>query len=132
MPLEVRERNLGDDEAEAFYTEHPEPALLVVQPHLTPATRRAREYEGHGYYRRPPKGGRRVCYALASLDSIDGQAIRAVGRVVDMVPESDVQEIKSAYLASENGDAYWIAFYAEIHLHVVIAVLNHLRSIGEI
>ncbi len=132
MPLEVRERNLGDDQAEAFYTEYPEPALLVLQPHLTPATREAREYEGHGYYRKPPKGGRRVCYALSSLDSIDDQAIRAVGRVVDMVPPSDVEEIRAAYFASENGDAYWVAFYTEIHLHVVIAVLRHLRAFGRI
>lgn len=104
-----------------------------MQPKLPAATRRARELEGSGHYLRPPLGGRRVCYALSSIEHLDEQAIRATERVVpDMVSEAEISEIREAYRASECGDAYWIAFYTEIHLHVVVAVLRHLRRAGEI
>ena len=133
MALRITEVNLGSDEAESLYTRHVEPPLVAIQPNLPAATRRARELEGHGHDRRLPKGGRRVSYALASLDALDEGAIRATERVVeDLVSEAEITEIHEAYRASEYGDAYWIAFYTEIHLHVVIAVLRWLQRRGEL
>lgn len=128
----IEEFYLGEPDLEAYYTEFPYSAM-AIQPGLPNATKRCRALEAHGHYRKPPPGGRKACFVLRSFEELDEVSIRATERVVeDLVSDVEVAEIREAYRASEYGDAYWIAFYTEIHLHVVIAVLRWLEARGEL
>lgn len=128
----IEEFYLGEPDLEAYYTEYPCSAM-AIQPSLPDATKRARELEAHGYHRRPPRDGRRACFALRSLSELDEVSIAATSRALpDHVSEGEIRTIRETYRATEYGDAYWVAFYTEIHLHVVIAVLRYLDSCGEL
>lgn len=128
----IEEFYLGESDLEAYYTEYPYSAM-AIQPSLSNATKRARELEAHGYHRKPPRDGRRACFALQSLNELDEVSIAATTRALpDHVSSEEIVTVREAYRASEYGDAYWIAFYAEIHLHVVIAVLRWLSARGEL
>lgn len=133
MTLRVRTRNLGSGQAEAYFTADPAPALIAIHDHLPPGTKRARAIEGHGYYRRPPKSKRRVCLLHTSLDSVDEISVSATRAVIEEhVSREEVEAIKQSYLASEVGDAYWVAFDCELHVNIVLAVLRNLYSEGEL
>lgn len=66
-------------------------------------------------------------------DAVDHQAIRAMKRVIDdFVSAEEIRGIKTSYLASECGDAYWVAWDLSLHPYVVIAVLDNLAERGEL
>ncbi len=128
----IEEFYLGEPDLEAYYTEYPCSAM-AIQPSLSPATKRARELEAHGYHRRPPRDGRRACFALGSLSELDEISIAATARALpEHVSDEEIHAVCETYKATEHGDAYWIAFYTEVHLHVVIAILRHLDERGEL
>lgn len=129
ITLKVKERELGGNGAEAYYTEYPR-ALLAIQPGLMPHQRDAREVEGHGYYRRPPKGGRKFCFAPRAAYDLDPAALNAIRCVVDDHAPSWVEEVKDAARMSNN--PRWIADWCEMSVQVVVAILLNLKERGEL
>jgi len=128
----VEEFYLGEPNLEAFYTAEPISAM-ALQPFLSPAARRARCVEAHGYHRKPPISGERECYVADSFDGLDEISIAATRRgIKGTVTEAEMEEIRTAYRESEIPDAWWIAWRCEQHVHLVIAVLRHLHSLGKL
>lgn len=131
--LEIEERDLGGGYVEGYYTEDPRPAYLALQKGLPNSTKQARAIEGAGLYRKPPPEGRKIMLLHDSLDSVDEAAIVAMRPVVeDHLSAADVNCIRGAYLASTNGDAYWIAWDCHVHPYVVVAILRNLDERGEL
>jgi hypothetical protein len=127
----IEEFYLGEPNLEAYYTEFPYSAM-AVQPGLSYATKRARALEAHGYYQRPPLGGRKACFACQSFDTFDEGSVRATQLVVDELAPDIVECVKDAYRASEYGDAFWIAWDCDEHPYTVIAALRNLEARGEL
>lgn len=50
----------------------------------------------------------------------------------DFVLPSEIEDIKRSYLASEFGDAWWIAWDLQLHPYIVLAVLRNLAEKGEL
>lgn len=133
MALVIEERDLGGEYVEGYFTADPQPAYMAIQHDVRPETKRCRSIEAHGYYRRPPRSLRKVCYLPPSPDAIDEQAIRAMQPVVeDHLSANEVRAIRDSYRASELGDAWWIAWDCDMHPYVVIAVLRNLLARGEL
>ena len=128
----IEEFYLGEPNLEAYYTDTPCSAM-AIQPDAPQAAKRARELEAYGYHRKPPLGGRRALFVDPQLDDLDEISIAATRRGVEMqATAGEMQEIKKSYRASEHGDALWIAFDTETHLHTVVAVLRILQERGEL
>jgi hypothetical protein len=127
----IEEFPLGEYDLEAYYTEHPI-AAMAIQPRLPTATKRTRALEAHGYYRKPPIGGRRYCFVLDSFERLDEVSIGATRRVIDEMAPGIVEEVKRSYEASELGDAFWIAWDCDEHPYTVIAALRNLEERGEL
>ena len=128
----VEEFYLGEPNLEAFYTSTPISAM-ALQPFLSHAAKRARCVEAHGYHRKPPISGERECYVAGSFEGLDEISIAATRRGIgDCVTEMEMEEIKTAYQESDIPDAWWIAWRCEQHVHLVIAVLRHLNSLGRL
>lgn len=129
--LKIRKRSLGGNDAEAYYTEHPRPALLALEPGIDPAAARARVVEAEGYVRkRPPKGGRRFCFAPRHTYDYDSTAINAIRSVIDEIRPCWVSEVRDACRISN--DPRWIAAYCEMSPQLVIAILLNLDARDEL
>lgn len=132
MSLQIEEHDLGDN-VEGYYTEDPVPALMAIGRGLSYQIQQARAIEGHGYYARPPRSGRRVCLAKKFYDWIDEVSVESIRRVVqDHIPTGEIEQVKTSYLASEYGDAFWIGFDLRLHPYIVIAVLRNLEAEGRL
>ncbi len=130
MSLRIKERDLGGNGLEAYYTEHPRPATLAVQPDLLPHQREAREVEGCGYYRRPPRGGRKYCFGPRWEHDFDPTAVTAIRSVVEDLRPSWVEEVKDA--ARMSNHPRWIASWCELSEQVVVAILMNLEARNEL
>lgn len=128
----VEEFFLGEPDLEAFYTSEPCSAM-AIQPDMPDATKRARYVEAHGYDLKPPKSGERECYVVASFDKLDEISIAATRRGLPRcVTDDEIEEVRDAYVESDLGDAWWVAWRCRQHLHLVIAILGHLHSLGQL
>ena len=133
MTLVIEERELGGNYVEGYFTADPVPAYMAIQPDLRPETKHARCIEAHGYYRRPPRSKRKVCYVPPTPDSIDEHAIRVMQPVIDdHLTSYEKEEILSSYAASTYGDAWWIAWDCDLHPYAVIAFLRNVTARGEL
>ncbi len=130
MSLKIKERDLGGNGLEAYYTEHPHPATLAVQRDLLPHVREAREVEGCGYYRRPPKDGRKFCFRPRWEYDFDPTAINAIRSVIEDLRPSWVEEVRDAARLSNR--PRWIADWCELSEQVVVAILMNLKARGEL
>lgn len=130
MRLRIKKHDLGDEGLEAYYTEHPWPSTLAIHAELSPHQRAARELEGLGYLRRPPKDGRKFCYAPRSAHDYDPMALNAIRCVVDDHAPAWVREVKEA--ARMSNDPRWIAAWCELSTQVVVAILLNLESRNEL
>ena len=128
--LEIDEFDFTNPELEAAYTEYPTPAGMAIRRDLPAPARRAREIEAHGYYRRPPRGGRKLCYACRSLEDLDYVAVEAIRSVIDDLQPSWVEEVKEA--ARMSNDPRWIAAWVEVSVQVVVAILLNLEARGQL
>lgn len=100
---------------------------------MRPETKRCRRIEGHGYYLKPPRNLRKICYVPPKPDCVDEQAIGAIRRVLgEHISAEEMEAVKYSYRASDTGDAWWIAWDCEMHPYVVIAILRHLLELGEL
>lgn len=124
----IEEFFLGEPDLEAYYTEFPFSAM-AIQPDLSNDTKRARELEAHGYYRRPPRSGRKLCFAPRDPYDFDATAINAVRSVVDDLQPSWVEEVREATRISN--DTRWIAAWCELSPNVVVAIIENLKARGE-
>jgi hypothetical protein len=133
MGLVIEERELGGDYVEGYFTADPKPAYMAIQRGVRPETRRCRSIEAHGYYRRPPRSLRKICYLPPRPDSIDEDAIRAMRPVVEEhISVAELRELKRSYRASYMQDAWWIAWDCGLHPYIVIALLRNLAERGEL
>lgn len=131
IPLRIKHRELGGNGAEAYYTEHPRPATLALQPGLPNGIRESREVEGAGYFcRKTPKGGRKFCFAPRSEFDYDYTAISAIQAVVEDLRPGWIEEIRDA--ATITNETRWIANWCELSENVVVAVLLILEARGEL
>ncbi len=129
----VEHRDLGGDYVEGRFRINRIAARLALQTGLPYETVRARIIEAYGYCRRPPKTGRKTILMQHHPDRIDELAIAAMRRVVDdFVSAAEVRAIRLSYLASDCGDAYWVAWDLQTHPYVVIAVLRNLEAEGRL
>lgn len=128
----IEDYYLGEKDLEAYYYQRPYPAM-AMQFDLSEVTKRARELEAHGYYRKPPMAGDRACFAAGSLDTIDEISVMATKRGLEgNISKDEVDNIVDAYVASEFADPWWIGFECRQHVHTVVAVLRYLESRGEL
>lgn len=131
MSLRTKKRSLGGHGAQAYYTEHPRPALMALEHDLCPTDEEALLIEGEGYFRkRPPKGGRRFCFAPRTPYDFDPTAVEAIRSVIDELRPEWVEEVKGACRIS--ADPYWIGAYLDISPHAVYAIVKNLLGRGEI
>lgn len=111
-------------------------AHLALQNGIPTATIQARIIEAHGHCRRPPKDGEKIILMDGRLYTVNNPAIRAMKRVIfDFISAHDIEHIVKAYLGQDNGDPYRITtdfFDCEVHVYVVIAVLDTLRDRGRL
>lgn len=129
--LRITKRDLGGNEVEAYYTEHPRPATLALQPGINRQAAAARAMEAEGYYRkRPPKGGRKFCFAPRHPYDFDAGAINAIRSVIDELKPSWVADVREACRISN--DTRWIAAYCELSPQVVIAIVRNLEARQEL
>lgn len=130
---EIEHCDLGGHYVEALFSMGEMAAYLALQTGLPYETIHARIIEAHGYCRRPPKTGCKVLLMQRHPDRIDHQAIQAMRRVIDdFLNSHDIKAIKTSFLASEYGDAYWVAWDLDLHPYVVIAALDNLQERGEL
>lgn len=133
MALVIEERDLGGDYVEAYFTADPAPAYMAIESSVRPETKRCRSIEAHGYYRRPPRSLRKICYLPPRPDVVDEGAIRAMRPVVeDHISVTELREVAASYRAAYMRDAWWIAWDCDLHPYVVIAVLRNLAERGEL
>lgn len=128
----VEEFFLGEPDLEAYYTTQPYSAM-AIQPDMPEATKRARYVEAHGYHLKPPSDGERECYVVSSFDHLDEISLAATRRGLERcVTEEEVEEVRDAYAESDLGDAWWVAWRCRQHVHLVVAILDHLHSLGQL
>lgn len=131
MGLRIEPHDLGGNGLEAYYTEHPGPAVLAVQPGLPNHIREAREVEGLGYYsRKPPRGGRKFCFAPRWEHDLDHAAMDAIRSIVEDVRPEWVEEVREAARISNSTRV--IAAWCELSENVVVAILLMLVQRGEL
>jgi hypothetical protein len=129
----VEHRDLGGDYVEGHFRTNRIAARLAVQTGLPYETVRARIIEAYGYCRRPPKSGRKTIIMQHHPDRVDELAISAMRRVIDdFVSMAEVRAIRTSYLASDYGDAYWVAWDLGTHPYIVIAALRNLEAEGRL
>lgn len=127
MGLRVKRRDVGDHDAEAYYSEFPRPAILALAPTLERVDAEGRIVEAEGYYRKkPPKGGRKFCYTPRNAYDFDAGAINAIRSVIDDLRPSWVEEVRDACRIS--ADPRWISAYCEVSPQVVVAIMLNLEA----
>ncbi len=133
-PLEIDEFWLGDDRVAAFYTEDPEPAGMAIQPWLPQAEKRARVLEAHGYYKRPPRGGERVCFlAPSDLAGVDPTTVSALKRVVPEMAADWIFQVWThvrPYDDPAEIDPHEVSDYLDVPPQAVVAILQKLGEWG--
>lgn len=131
MGLRVRDYDLGGNGLEAYYTEHPRPAVLAVQPGLPRALREARRVEGEGYYRkRSPKGGRKFCFEVRDVADLDPNAVLAIRSVIEELRPEWVDEVREACRIFNHPRL--IADWCELSIAAVVAIIGILEARGEV
>ncbi len=128
--LEIDEYPFSNPDLDAAYTEHPNPAGMAIRRDLRHSSRRAREVEAHGHYRRPPLNGRKLRYACGSLEEVDLVSVNAVRRTVEEMEPVWVEAVKDASRMFNQPDL--IAGWCELDLQVVVAILMNLEARQEL
>lgn len=119
---------------DAAYTEHTDPAGMAIRRDLRRSSKRAREVEAHGHYKRPPLSGRKLCYACGSLEEVDLVSVNAVRRTVDEMEPAWVEAVKDATRMFNTPDLIkgWLEDEWGLDLQVVVAILMNLEARGEL
>ncbi len=132
--LEIDEYAFANPDLEAAYTEHPHPAGMAIRHGLRQSSRRARELEAHGLYRKPPLTGRKLCYACGSLEEVDLVSVNAVRRTVDEMEPAWVEAVKDAARMFNQPDLIkgWLEDEWGLDLQVVVAILMNLEARNEL
>lgn len=106
---------------------------MAIQPWLPSAEKRARELEAHGYYRRPPRSGERVCFLAPDLERVDPAAVGALKRVLPEMAADWIFEVWThvrPYDDPAEIDPYEVSDYLDVPLQAVVAILQKLVEWG--
>lgn len=132
VPIEVSEYDFTNERLEVVYSESDLPTLLIVQPLLPDAVRRARELEAHGYHKGAamlPHGGTLLfMYAAEAPDEISPETVAAIRSVI---AEMEPEWVAAVAEARRYADCPRImAAWCEIPLQAVMAALDVLKARG--
>lgn len=130
--------NFSNPELEAFYSEFDEPGVLVVQPWLSDAARRARELEARGYYlwtARLLRGffgpvlgkmaeARSFMYRADRPEDVPPHTVRAIRCVIREEEPGWVEAVAEARRYAD--DLRVMAAWCEIPIQAVLASLDVL------
>lgn len=132
--LQIDDFPFANPDLEAAYTEHPIPAGMAIRHDLRRSSKRAREVEAHGHYRRPPLTGRKFCYPCGSLEEVDLVSVNAVRRTVDEMEPEWVEAVKDAARMFNQPDLIrgWLEEEWGLDLQIVVAILMNLEARGEL
>jgi hypothetical protein len=132
--LEIDEYPFENPDLEAAYTEHPYPAGMAIRKGLRHSSKRARELEAHGLYKKPPLSGRKFCYACGSFEEVDLVSVNAVRRTVDEMEPAWIEAVKDAARIFNTPDLIkgWLEDDWGLDLQVVVAILMNLEAQGEL
>ncbi len=107
---------------------------MAIQPWLPNAEKRARVLEAHGYYRKPPPGGERLCFlAPSDLAGVDPATVKALKRVVPEMAADWIFEVWTfvkPYDDPAEIDPLEISDYLDVPPQAVIAILQKLEEWG--
>ncbi len=133
-PLEIDEFLFANPDLDAAYTEYPQPAGMAIRRDLRQSSKRARELEAHGLYKKSPLTGRKLCYACGSLEEVDLVSVNAVRRTVDEMEPAWVEAVKDAARMFNQPDLIkgWLEEEWGLDLQVVVAILMNLEARGEL
>lgn len=132
MGLRVVEWPFRNKRMEGYVARDFEMAVLAVQEDLRPEARRAREMEAEGYEERPLafKWRQKACYTVANVLEVDSDAVRALRpRIEDEQPDW-VERVKDEWKSYRDVES--VAFWAEVPIQAVVAILLNLEKRGEL
>jgi len=130
--LRVVEWEFRNKGLEGYFARNPEMAVLAVQEDLRPEARRAREMEAEGYEERPSafKWREKACYAAANVMEVDMDAVRALKPRIEREEPEWVARVKKEWEAFRDVES--VAFWAEVPIQAVVAILLNLDERGEL
>lgn len=106
---------------------------MAIQPWLPNAEKRARVLEAHGYYRKSPPGGERVCFLSPDVGNVDPTAVAALKTVLPEMAADWIFEVwryVKPYDDAADIDVGEVSEYLDIPLQAVIAILQKLSDWG--
>ena len=117
---------------EGYFARDFEMAVLAVQEDLRPEARRAREIEAEGYDERPSafKWHHKACYTAANVLEVDRDAVRALRPKIEREQPDWVERVKREWEGFRDVES--VAFWAEVPIQAVVAILLNLQERGEL
>lgn len=133
LGLRVLEWGFRNKRLEGYYAHDRlrEPAVLAVQEGLSGEARRARELEAEGYHERPSAFKRREkwCFAAANVLEVDPDSVRALRPHIEREEPDWVERVKDEWESFRDVES--VAFWAEVPIQAVVAILTNLYERGE-
>jgi hypothetical protein len=117
---------------EGYFARDFEMVVLAIQEDLRPEARRAREMEAEGYEERPLafKWRQKACYTAANVLEVDPDAVRALRPRIEREQPDWVERVKDEWESFRDVES--VAFWAEVPIQVVVAILLNLEERGEL
>ena len=117
---------------EGYFARDFEVAVLAVQEDLRPEARRAREMEAEGYDERPSafKWRQKACYTAANVLEVDPDAVRALRPRIEREQPDWVERVKDEWESFRDVES--VAFWAEVPIQAVVAILLNLEERGQL
>lgn len=133
MRLEVRLRDIGVEELDAMYTEHPSPAAMALSADLSYQEMEALELEGECLLETGVAsrwGGRVLCFRPESYQKMSRRRIMALKKTIESKRPEWVEAIKEAARASN--DIYVVIGLSGVNPYPGVAILENLKERGEL
>ncbi len=130
--LRVVEWGFRNKRMEGYFARDFDMAVLAVQEDLRPEARRAREMEAEGYDERPSafKWRQKACYTAANVLEVDPDAVRALRPRIEREQPEWVERVKDEWESFRDVES--VAFWAEVPIQAVVAILLNLEERGEL
>lgn len=117
---------------EGYFARYFDPAVLAVQEDLRPEARRTRELEAEDYHKMPLafRWHEKACYAAANVTEVDMDAVRALRTRIEREEPERVEWVKKEWEGFRDVES--VAFWAEVPIQAVVAILLNLNERGEL